>query len=311
MLVYRMDRRNTRHIVGTAVITAVMMFPAGITFAEQSGSSPESGAVSRIKAIYESLATLGHGSDSAGVWGDWGAMWNRIRSAGEWTPDGTATSEDVVAGETFYGSSRIQITGTGSQPIDFSLQQFMERDDYAGPYYTGLAPEDYQLEEAEWTDHSVGTDIVWKDERTGVYWSPDRGVLTANNFTAISLNTCDFFNKTLYPTRGAYPGGDSDCGDAINYCATLNYGGRTDGCLPSQKELLMAYIDGMYNQAGATPAEAAAFTYGTTSGGAYPFWSSTEVSTNSDRVWIVALFHCYTFHYSKTTETAVRCVARD
>jgi hypothetical protein len=306
-----MNKKNILMVTVSILMTLIISIPSTLVFAEQSGSTPESGVTSRIRQVYDALVGLAYGDESAGSWGDWGTMWNRIRSAAEWTPDGTATSEDVVAGETFYGSSRVRITGTGPQPIDFSLQQFMERDDYAGPYYTGLAPEDYQQEEAEWTDHSVNTDIVWKDERTGVYWSPDRGVLTTNSFTAISLNTCDFFDETQYSTRGAYPGGDSDCGDAINYCATLDFGGRTDWYLPSQKELMMAYIDGMYNQAGATPTDAAAFTYGTTSGGGYPFWSSSEVSDVPTYAWGVYLYRGNTDSLNKADDYAVRCVARD
>ena len=39
--------------------------------AEQYSLSPESGSTSRIKTIYDSLITLGHGSTAAGAWGDW------------------------------------------------------------------------------------------------------------------------------------------------------------------------------------------------------------------------------------------------
>ncbi len=80
--------------------------------AEQSGSSPESGVTSRIKTIYDSLVSLSHGSDAAGGWGNWGVMWNRIRSAAEWVPTGDATEADVVSGKLFYKDSRTQKTGT-------------------------------------------------------------------------------------------------------------------------------------------------------------------------------------------------------
>ena len=306
-----MNKKTTIAVMISVLITAVIMLPIGVVLAEQGGGSPESGATSRIKSVYDSLTTLGYGLDSAGGWGDWGAFWNRIRSAGEWTPDGTATSDDVVDGKTFYGSSRLQITGTGPEPIDFSLFQYSARDNYAGTYNGGTGPEDYTGEESEWTDHSVGADEVWKDERTGLYWSADRGVLTANNFTLI---TCDFF--TAEP-RSAYDGSDLTCGGtveaphAINYCATLDYGGRTDWYLPSQQELMMAYIDGMYNQAGDTLEEAAAFTWGTTDGGGYPFWSSSEVSYYPTDAWDVGLYYGTTNGNNKTIEDAVRCVARD
>ena len=87
------------------VVTLIVAFPLGVktgVLAEQSGDTPESGVTSYIKQIYDSLVSLGHGSDSAGAWGDWGEFWNRIRSAGEWEPDGTAEADDVKAGETYF-----------------------------------------------------------------------------------------------------------------------------------------------------------------------------------------------------------------
>ena len=81
-------------------------------FAEQSGGSPESGSTSRLKAVSDSLISLGYGSTAAGGWGDWGVMWNRTRSAGEWTPDGDATADDVLLSKTCYSSSRTAVTGT-------------------------------------------------------------------------------------------------------------------------------------------------------------------------------------------------------
>ena len=267
--------------------------------AEQSGSSPESGVTSRIKTIYDSLVALSHGSDSAGGWGNWGVMWNRIRSAAEWVPTGDATEADVASGKTFYKDSRDQKTGTAPTPIDFTNQQYSSRDDYGGP--NGSGAEDYQGEEATWTNPATN---VWKDSRTGVYWSASQGDMT-NSFTAISLATCDFFTTT---PRGAYAGLDSDCGVAINYCGTLNLasGGSnsTDWYLPSQKELQQAYIDGIYNKAGTNLTNAAAFTTTST------FWSSTEYSNGSGQAWHVALYG-YTNSYDKGNSWPVRCVRRD
>ena len=328
-------------------------------------STPDSGSTSKLRELYDSLVDLGYGVET----GEWGIVWNRIKSAAEWTPSGDVTASDVKEGLTFYNDSRelqtgtlslvgdatadqvisgatfyandftIQsgtlaltgdatesdvvsgktfysdgfdlLTGTAPTPIDYSLQQYSERDNYAGSFYTGVAPEDYTGEESAWTDHSVDADIVWKDEQAGLYWSADRGVLTSNNFTAISLNTCDYFDENLYPTRAEYPGGDTDCGDVINYCAGLSYGGRTDWYLPTQQELMMAYIDGMYNQAGATLADAAAFTFGTTSGGGLSFWSSSEVSRYPTYAWNVTLYFGDPNIEGKTNPRAVRCVSRD
>ncbi|MFH1543474.1 MAG: DUF1566 domain-containing protein [Patescibacteria group bacterium] len=374
----------TLFAIGFLVTVMITVPITSIVFAEQSGDTPESGVTSRIKQVYDSLVSLTYGSDSTGGWGDWGEFWNRIRSAAEWTPDGTATSDVVVAGETFYSDSRIPLTGTlaltgnvtpddvflgktfygnsftqqtgtwsflgdadpahvfagetfynnsnvlqtgtwsflgdategdvltgktfysnsstlltgtAAPPIDFTNQQYSTRDDYAG--VGGGGAEDYMGEESVWTSPIAN---VWKDERTGVYWSSNQGSMT-NNFTAMSLNTCDFFNTT---PRESYAGGDADCGVAINYCATLNFGDRTDWYLPSQKELMQAYIDGMYNQAGTTLANAAAFT--TTN----YFWSSSEVSNNPPRVWRVVLHSGSTDGAGyKANADAVRCLSRD
>ena len=89
------------------------LYHAGrLVLAEQTGSTPDSASTSRIKTIYDSLVSLSHGSESAGAWGNWGVMWNRIRSAGEWVPSGDATEADVVTGKTFYKDSRTIKTGT-------------------------------------------------------------------------------------------------------------------------------------------------------------------------------------------------------
>jgi hypothetical protein len=63
--------------------------------------------------IYEALVTLKYGSDSAGKWGDWGKILNRIYSAALWSPDATSNPADVLEGETFYsGGSRYEKTGS-------------------------------------------------------------------------------------------------------------------------------------------------------------------------------------------------------
>ena len=98
-----------------SIVGVVLVVSFGVVLeakGEQSGSSPESGADSRIKAVYDSVAGLSHGSEAAGAWGDWGAWWNRIRSAAEWVPAGNATVAQVLNGTTFYKDSRSKLTGT-------------------------------------------------------------------------------------------------------------------------------------------------------------------------------------------------------
>ena len=223
---------------------------------------------------------------------------------GTWTFLGDAAVDQVLEGKKFYSNSGTLLTGTYTPPtpIDFSNMQYSTYDDYAGGDYLGWGgtlTDDYQGEESEWSNMSVGEDIAWRDERTGVYWSAHQGTMS-NIFTMAS---CDYF--TSIP-RSSYDGSDSDCGLAINYCATLDFAGRTDWYLPSQKELMQAYIDGIYNQAGIDEASAAAFVTDNY------YWSSSEVSNGSNRAWRVVLRNGDTGNGFKTsTGIGVRCVSRD
>ncbi|HPQ79393.1 MAG TPA: DUF1566 domain-containing protein [Candidatus Dojkabacteria bacterium] len=223
---------------------------------------------------------------------------------GTWTFLGDAAVDQVLEGKKFYSNSGTLLTGTYTPPtpIDFSNMQYSTYDDYAGGDYLGWGgtlTDDYQGEESEWSNMSVGEDIAWRDERTGVYWSAHQGTMS-NIFTMAS---CDYF--TSIP-RSSYDGSDSDCGLAINYCATLDFAGRTDWYLPSQKELMQAYIDGIYNQAGIDEASAAAFVTDNY------YWSSSEVSRNSDTAWYVSLYYGSTGdNYKTSAYHGVRCVSRD
>ncbi len=223
---------------------------------------------------------------------------------GTWSFLGDARVDEVISGKKFYSDSGTLLTGTYTPPtpIDFTNMQYSTYDDYAGGDYLGWGgtlTDDYQGEESEWSNMSVGEDIAWRDERTGVYWSADQGTMS-NIFTMAS---CDYF--TSIP-RSSYDGLDSDCGLAINYCATLDFAGRTDWYLPSQKELMQAYIDGIYNQAGIDEESAAAFVTDTL------YWSSSEVSYYSAYAWRVYLNFGGTSYSAKTnTYNGVRCVSRD
>lgn len=191
-------------------------------------------------------------------------------------------------------SGAIEIFGGTCPPeIDYSLQSLVEWDDYKG--YTASQSQDYQGEESTWTVEVASE--VWQDQRTGLYWTKDEGAYT-NVFPDGSdgdHSLCPFFSD-----RAGYDGLDADCGNAINYCGALSKddggGAKTDWYLPSQKELMQAYIDGIYNQADAD-----------TSG----FWSSTEKSNNPPVAWYVGLRYGSTIYTAKSNSRSVRCVRRD
>ncbi len=294
-------------------------------FAEQLGSSPESGETSRIKTIYNSLVSLSHGSESAGGWGNWGTYWNRIRSAAEWVPSGNATNSDVKNGVTYYGNSRTQLTGTLSLIGNAATTDVASGKTFYSNSFTqqtgtaNLAPDysaqskvvwddnknssssdgDNAGEESTWENTSgTASSGVWKDNRTGLYWSANQWTMS-NLFTVAA---CDFF---ISESRGSYAAGDSDCGNAINHCANLNLasGGtsNTDWYLPSQKELMQAYLDGMYNQTN--------INFATN----LRFWSSTEDSLNDLNAWNLYFYNGSSAVGSKSTTSnqSVRCVRRD
>ena len=270
--------------------------------AEQVGSSPESGATSTAKQVYDFLVGKSDPDYGATQPSDWsfnfGTYWNRMLYSAFWEPDGTATESDVLQGKTFYSGSnnRVQKIGTGEYEIPsfYEEQSLIEYDDYE----TTDSSEDSALEESSWTNPATN---VWKDTRTGLYWSNYLGDYT-NIFPDQDHSTCDFFSTV---PRGDYgtSGTDPDCGNAINACAVLELtsGGtsNTDWYLPSQKELKQAVRDGMYNQAGATF---------TTTG---TYWSSTEYSSGSARAWTVTLHNGNAYYGTKGNGGATRCVRRD
>ncbi len=271
--------------------------------AEQTGSSPESGATSRLKQVHDWLVGKSDpdygGTQAADYPYDRGTYWNRILYSAFWEPDGTATESDVLSGKTFYSGSnnRVQKTGTLIPETNpgANYEQFVEYDDAHAL--------DYTEEESTWinTNSSSGNQ-VWYDTRTGLYWARSQPTTLQNNFSSPSTGFCSFFTTT---PRGSYDGSDADCGAAINACGTLSLAStegssaKTDWYLPTQKELDRAYIDGIYNKTSAD--------FTTTSN----FWSSTGTSSISTNAWRELLSSGYAGNYSKTNVSAVRCVRRD
>jgi hypothetical protein len=276
--------------------------------AENPSGAPESGATSRIKTIYDALGTSGlnYGDELTNhTWGNWGTMWNRIYSASTFSPDGTLTVGDVSPGKTFYAgtNSRTQKEGTGTM---YKEQAYSFRDDYAGD--GGGGAEDNKGEEAAWFNSNTAAvpNKVYKDLRTGLYWSSTISTTSTNDFT---MSTCPYFSITSPTSLSTYAGGTPSCGAAINACATLSQARNTGGTatndwyLPSQKELQQAYIDGIWNQTGGS-----AFTIDTSP---YYYWSSSEVSTAPTVAWSVELYLGFTGYGAESTPYAVRCVSRD
>lgn len=243
--------------------------------AEQSGSSPESGANSRMTTLVNALTSLNYGASASGSWGDWGTSWNRIYSASI-RPFNDAVAKGLKnGGNTDYPQS---VGGV---------------DDYNN---NGIIPADsYQ---STWTACNVGNSycgtgrsVAEKQEvNTGLVWSPR--ISTATWFNA---NNCQYPN--------GLPGDDGVCnthGEVACLCVKLT--SSKTGCeayddggwrLPTQKELMMSYINGSWAQL---------------TNAANYFWSSTTVSTNTQNAWYINQNYGYTANTTKTTSNAVRCV---
>ncbi len=281
-----MKKLNNLEFVLLLVIAvlAIGVFVVTDSLAEQGTGTPDSGEDSILKATYDSLSGLGFGSDE----GSYSPMWNRIRSSATWVPDGTVSESDVLKGKIFYEGGRVPKTGTLDYP-SYEAQS-LQAMDFRDPNGSGSF--------SSW-ERTNANPMVWQDKRSGLYWSPSYAKST-NEFT---LSTCPFFSTT---PRGDYNGGDpTNCGTAIETCATLSLDANGDGTnetkwyLPTQAELLQAYLDGIYQR---TDTSWVTNNY---------FWSSTQSQSTSSGAWYVALDRGSTLLSTKTSSYGVRCVLRD
>jgi hypothetical protein len=128
--------------------------------------------------------------------------------------------------------------------------------------------------------------IVYKDLRTGLWWTD---WAATGNPTAVGTSTTNNFTASI---DGVRPTG----GNAIGFCNALNaisFAGYADWYLPTQKQLMQAYIDGSnHNLPNPT----------------HTFWSSTENYNAATVAWSVHLTYGYTTNPNKTTSYYVRCV---
>ncbi len=201
-------------------------------------------------------------------------------------------TQNPPGGNVSFNDSCSNVFEDWCSELDYSGQAEVIYDDYR----KGIDSEYTRPLVSTWTQTSSVPEI-WKDERTGLYWTDQQGTATTNDFT---ISTCDFYSMA----RGAYTGGDTDCDNAINRCADLNgtsHGGRTGWYLPSKHELMQAYLDGMYIQTNEN------FTVGT----GWVFWSSSEVSSDSSAAWLVILDEGFANYNGKLETITVRCVSRD
>lgn len=229
-----------------------------------------------------------------------------------------AVAADVVSGKIFFGAGDTDWTptvGTYSAFSGYSNQKNQIWDDWKGSASStdqGLAYAyannlDENIEEASWettTDSSLGganvaSGTVKKDARSGLYWSDCYDSTSGGGSCDYAANNSFTLNGTLDDADDSL---DAEGGAAVDFCEALSLDANgdasdeTDWYLPSQKELMQAYIDGSANNIPNV---------------AYYFWSSTENYANTSYAWGVSLGYGHTDDDPKSPSTRyARCVSR-
>jgi hypothetical protein len=314
-------------------------------FAEQNGSSPESGADSLLKDGYDFLVGKGanYGATDAADWTlSWGAYWDRIMEAATWEPDGTASTGEVPSGLTFYAGNEDRTIKTGTLFENYSLQDYDDSNcsNNNGESASACAGGDseYVGEESTWTLTSSGgtavsvtdnavtvtlsSNTVYKDERTNLYWADRTSTTIDNEFAYVdgddrtnpTGNSCNFNSAS---TANAF----CDNQDPLAAYTEDNDVSAAEFCLNLQLDADNADADSN----GATGVETdwwlptqkelmLAYTNGAENNLPNPsntFWSSTETASSQGNAFFVSLNNGVTSTSSKNTAFNVRCVRRN
>ena len=263
--------------VGIGAIALALTFSlamwASYAYGEQSAGTSESGSTSYIKSLYTDLQTSSHGSDSATP--DWGAYWNRIKTAANWVPTGTVTAANVTKGKTFYDSNRTLQTGTQA-PGNCPTQQYF--DSYGDPATQTTNCTDI----VAWTVPSGSIPGTEKqDPVSGLIWS--NPLLRSGSTVTFSPTTNTTWSWDASAANNIAVGNKT----AITLCSDRGNGWR----LPTEKELTQAFIDGSYWNL--TQSENS-------------FWSATKY--DGTNALFVSLDSGSTIYNANTTAHQVRCV---
>ena len=261
--------------IALALILALAMW-ASYVYGEQSGGAPESGSTSYIQSLYTDLQTSTYGSDTATP--SWGTYLNRLKTAAQWVPTGTATAANVAIGKTFYNTSRTAQTGTLA-PGNCPTQVYNAEDTDSATRTNSCS----DTSVVNWTvpsDGIAGTEkqdpvssLIWSNallsSGSTVTFSPTAN--TTWSWNASAANNIAVGNKT-----------------AITLCSDMGNGWRT----PTQKELMQAFVDGAFWNL--TQPENS-------------FWSATEYSGTNALAMDLDIYGSV-YNNTKTTAGPVRCV---
>ncbi len=271
---WRLDFTHTAIIISVLAIVAVIGTGIYRAYAESYPSGSDNGQTSRLKSLSDDLAGLGYGSATNTP--DWGALWNRINTASRWVPAGNVTAGDVRSGKTFYNANRTQQTGTLLAVGPCPTQAWEDSN--------GLANQTNNCTSGiVWT---VPSPSVTGDEKldpvTGLKWS--QCLVNSSGTVIFAASGCTSWSWDASAAVNVAVGGKT----AAQLCSERNGGGVWR--LPSQKELMQAYIDGSY--------------YNLSNTSAY-HWSLTQNSATN--AWYVGLSNGSAYN-SKPFTFSVRCV---
>ncbi|MCX6783691.1 MAG: DUF1566 domain-containing protein [candidate division WWE3 bacterium] len=270
------------------ILTLFVIFKVGgAVLAEQSGSSPDSGAsTSKIKTISTAVAALSYGSISAGTWGDWGTMWNRIYSAAI-----VGFNDSLVAGlKNGSGTGTIvAYTKALGGVDDYNYNQTIPSDTYKRTWVTCNSGNTYCG-----TGRSVLNGLVSQDPNTNLVWSPQINA-SSTWFVANNCIPPGSSGNLGYPAGTCVNNGDVSCVCVKNTSPKTGCENYDDGLwrLPYQKELMQSYIDGSWGNL----ATASAY-----------YWASATTSNATQYAWYTFQASGYTYTNSKTVTYSVRCV---
>ena len=280
MLSYiKTTKQHSAMLAGFGLVLALVLVGGifiGRVSAESYPGGTDNGLTSRIGELDATLTGLGYGTTTATP--DWGNMWNRVKTSATWTPAGNATANDVAKGKTFYGNNRTEQTGTRNVTGLCPTQKW--HDGYGSADANQV---NNCVDQIVWTVPSDGVEGTDKqDPVTGLIWSQrlwnDPATPGAAPKFSASASSTYSWDASLKDNNGK---------TAIELCSERGNGWR----LPTQKELMQAYIDGSF--------------WNLSQSVAY-HWSSTENS--GANAWFVYLSGGITGNNIKTTAYAVRCV---
>jgi hypothetical protein len=334
-------------LLTTAVLCVFSSLPYVIShvFAEQSGSSPESGSTSRILEAYNWLVAKGvhYGATDAADWTNtWGIHWNRIMEAAAWEPDGTATAAEVPRSLTYYAGNNDRIIQTGTLYSTWHLQDYDDVKCTGNNRETNTACSggdfEYVGEEGTWTlkttggtavtvtDNAVTVTIasnrVYMDNRTKLYWSERSNTSIDNEFMFINgddrvnpASTSCNFNSTA--TANQY----CDNQDPTSVYVEDNDVSAAEFCLNLALDADNADADSN----GATGTETdwrlptqkeaiVAYANGAENNlnnAQANMWTSTELNNSGSAAWLVNMGTGVVTNFTKSLNNFASCVRRD